>query len=126
MRYVVNKLTSCKDASIGNKCGTYGTSASSSSDHPCNAADCEPGAIGRCPTTTERNAGWSAANWLKANAGPLKIKYIIWDARIWSTARASEGWRQYCYGSRCYSQGACTTANRDVTNGHYDHIHISV
>jgi hypothetical protein len=122
MKFVVDELK-CKFPAIGNACGTCAPS-SSTSDHPGNAADCEaPGnPIGVCPSKAELDAAWVAANWLRANAVALEISYVIFDARIWSRAHASEGRRQY----NGYRQGACTTANRAVTNGHYDHIHISM
>ena len=115
---MVDALT-CFDSSLGGKCGTYATSPESSSDHPCNAADCEPGAIGVCPEQSEIDEGWRAANWLRANAATLKVSYVIFDAKIWSVARSASGWRQYCVEDeseedklRCYEQGACTTENR--------------
>ena len=44
-----------------------------------------------------------------ANARRLGVMYMIWNRRIWSAARASEGWRRY--------SGA---------SAHTDHIHISL
>lgn len=34
-------------------------------------------------------------NWLKANAVKLGVEHLIWQGRIWSVARNSEGWRPY-------------------------------
>jgi hypothetical protein len=122
LKFVVEKLK-CAFPPIGKACGTY-PSSSSTSDHPGNAADCEPtgNPIGMCPDATEKAAGWEAAKWLRKHATALGISYVIFDAKIWSRAHDSEGWRQY----NGYSQGGCTTANRVVTDGHYDHIHISM
>jgi hypothetical protein len=48
------------------------------------------------------------AEQLKASGDP-RIKYVIWNRRIWSRARASEGWRPY-----------------NGTNPHTGHCHLSV
>jgi hypothetical protein len=44
-----------------------------------------------------------------ANARRLGIMYLIWNHRIWSSSRASEGWRSY-----------------SGSNPHTDHIHFSL
>ena len=57
--------------------------------------------------------GQEIADWVKANAGTLKVSDIIWAQHIWTPVRASEGWRLMPdRGSR--------TAN------HYDHVHVRV
>jgi len=63
--------------------------------------------------TDLRSARRCAANWLKQHAVRLDVRYVIWDGKIWSVARASEGWRTY-------------TAGSGVTGGHYDHVHVSM
>jgi hypothetical protein len=70
---------------------------------------------------TQRARADEIANWLLATDGygnanalarRLGIMYIIWNKRIWTASRASEGWRTYsCDGS----PGDC----------HTDHIHFS-
>ena len=50
------------------------------------------------------------------NADSLGVTYVIFDARIWSTERADEGWRAYQHPS-----GAT-----DPTSLHRDHVHVSV
>jgi hypothetical protein len=56
--------------------------------------------------------GRQIAEFAKKHRKELNISYIIWNQRIWSVARASEGWRLMAdRGSR--------TAN------HKDHVHIS-
>ncbi len=50
---------------------------------------------------------------LKANARQLKIKYVIWDQRIWNIERDREGWRFMA------SRGS-DTAN------HKDHVHVTL
>jgi hypothetical protein len=90
--------------------------ANPTSDHPRGrACDITYGAIGRFPTATERNAGWTVARWMVTNAEPLGIAYIIWDGLIWAP---STGWRAYT--------GAGIYNPRHPTGGHYDHIHVSV
>src|SRR3546814_12025460 len=53
------------------------------------------------------------ADYAKANAGKLGIDYIIWYQRIWSVARAGEGWRPM------EDRGG-------ATENHLDHVHINV
>lgn len=60
--------------------------------------------------------GWTVANWLRQHHSELGVKYIIFDAKIWSVARQDEGWRPYTHYSGCETD----------TCLHYDHIHVSV
>jgi hypothetical protein len=53
--------------------------------------------------------GEAIANYAVANAVQLKIKYVIWNRRIWSLSRIAEGWRSY-----------------GGTNPHTDHVHVTV
>jgi len=62
--------------------------------------------------------GDQVADWAKTNAATLGVKYVIWQARIWSVARQTEGWRP-CSARSCY-------AGPDPTLSHLDHVHISV
>lgn len=64
-------------------------------------------------TTAGRDFGYKVAAWAQANAATLKITYIIWDQRIWSVQRSSEGWRPMA------DRGG-------VSANHKDHVHISV
>lgn len=57
--------------------------------------------------------GDRVAEWTRENAQELNIDYIIWNQRIWSVARASEGWRHMA------DRGS-------VTANHRDHVHITV
>jgi hypothetical protein len=59
--------------------------------------------------------GNTIAAWAAANATRLDIKYVIWDRRIWSQARAAEGWRPYRHPS----------GRSSPTLEHEDHVHIS-
>lgn len=109
MQFVVDKLYAQYPGKFS--CSTY-VSGSSSSDHPGNAADCFPGASGVCVTGQDKLDGDALAEWIRTNAGPLKVQYVIWQNKIYNVDRAGEGWR---------SQGksGCTYA-------HFDHLHISV
>ncbi len=57
--------------------------------------------------------GREIAAWLRANASTLGITEIIYEQKIWTQQRSSEGWRSM-------SDRGSTTAN------HYDHIHVLV
>jgi hypothetical protein len=57
--------------------------------------------------------GWQIAEWLRANAGTLGVRNIIYAQRIWTPERASEGWRYMP------SRGSATA-------DHYDHVHVAV
>jgi hypothetical protein len=57
--------------------------------------------------------GQQIADWLRANAGTLQIRDIIYAQQIWTPDRAAEGWRYM-------SDRGSTTAN------HYDHVHVAV
>lgn len=58
-------------------------------------------------------AGWEIARWARANAGELGIIEVIYQQQIWTTQRASEGWRGM-------SDRGSVSAN------HYDHVHLSI
>ncbi|MFZ2501068.1 MAG: M23 family metallopeptidase [Nocardioides sp.] len=62
--------------------------------------------------------GWEVTNWLKANATKLGVEYLIWQGKIWSVARSSEGWRSYNGGGMHDPAG--------ITGGHYDHLHFTI
>lgn len=57
--------------------------------------------------------GQEIANYMRANAGRLGVTEVIYNHRIWTTQRSSEGWRPM-------SDRGGATAN------HEDHVHISV
>lgn len=88
------------------------------SDHPRGkACDFTVGRIGAQPAPADRAVGWQLAHWLQAYALMLDISYVIWDRRIWSVARAREGWRPYT-GGGVYDVGT-------PTGSHSDHLHCS-
>ena len=64
-----------------------------------------------CMTSGAR--GQQIAAWLQANYSKLGIIEIIYQQKIWTTQRASEGWR-------AMPDRGSATAN------HYDHIHVLV
>lgn len=89
------------------------------SDHPKGrGCDFTFGRVGSFPGQDDVARGWTVAEWLRTNAAPLRISYLIWQGRIWSTSRAEQGWRAYT-GGGVYDPS-------DPTGGHYDHIHVSV
>lgn len=73
--------------------------------------------IGTRATDASLKIGWRATNWLKTNATRFGVEYLIWQGKIWSLARAAEGWRRY--------DGGGMFDARSVTGGHYDHLHVS-
>ncbi|WP_280114469.1 lytic transglycosylase domain-containing protein [Kineococcus rubinsiae] len=88
------------------------------SDHPQGkGCDITFGRLGSFPAPADVTSGWQLAAWLQMNAGPLHVKYVIWQGRIWSAGRNGEGWRIYT-GGGVYDAG-------DPTGGHYDHVHVS-
>lgn len=64
--------------------------------------------------------GWELANWLRANAGALRVRYVIWQGRIWQADlnRDTGGWGTKYTGGGIYNA-------QDATGGHYDHVHVS-
>jgi hypothetical protein len=63
--------------------------------------------------TSSRTQGDRLAEYAQAHASELGIDYIIWWQRIWSVARASEGWRPM-------------EDRGNDTENHKDHVHINV
>jgi hypothetical protein len=109
-RWVKNKI----EATFPNaSCFTYASTDPASDHHNGNGIDCAIGTVGQWPTLSQGERMLNLAGWVKQNAGPMDVQYVISVARIWNIDRASEGWRLY-------------TAKTGVTGGHYDHVHISV
>jgi hypothetical protein len=63
--------------------------------------------------TSDTGLGDQIAAFLQANAGALNLYDVIWQQRIWTPERSSEGWRSM-------EDRGSTTAN------HFDHVHVSV
>ena len=89
----------------------YGVRQASTPDHPAGRA--LDVMIPRYQTAAGRRLGFDVANWARANARSLGIRYVIWDQRIWNIQRDREGWRPMA------SRGS------DSAN-HKDHVHITV
>ena len=89
------------------------------SDHPKGrACDVTFGSLGKFPKGADKENGDRLAEWLVSNADTWGISYVIWQGRVWSTARAGQGWRPYT-GGGIYDPS-------DPTGGHFDHIHVSL
>ena len=89
----------------------YGVRQANTPDHPAGRAlDIM---MPRYKTKAGRALGFEVAAWTRANARSLRIKYVIWDQRIWNIERDREGWRFMA------SRGS------DSAN-HKDHVHVTV
>ncbi|MCR6030692.1 peptidoglycan DD-metalloendopeptidase family protein [Gordonia jinghuaiqii] len=89
--------------------GGYRPSATDPDGHPAGRA-----ADFMVPLTPAGTAqGDALAAHARSHAGQLGVDYVIWRQRIWSTARAAEGWR-------AMDDRGSATAN------HFDHVHINV
>ena len=93
----------------------YSPRPGTKSEHPIGrACDVAFGnAIGQYPTPAQLEYGWQVTDWLQEHAETLGVEYLIWQGKIWSLARADEGWRDYTRGT-------------DITTRHDDHLHITV
>lgn len=63
----------------------------------------------------ENALGWEIARFWQANAAAVGVKYVIFNAKIWSAERADEGWRPYSHPG----------GGRTDTLQHHDHVHVS-
>jgi len=88
--------------------------ANPGSDHPAGRA--VDAMVPSWQSPAGRRLGDDVAAYVQASAATLNVRYIIWNARIWSPDRADEGWRPYRHPS-----GAS-----DPTSMHLDHVHVSV
>jgi hypothetical protein len=65
-------------------------------------------------------AGWAIASYLVSQAERLDISTVIFDAKIWTVRRSSQGWRDY----------SPDTSGRDADTAaileHRDHVHVDV
>jgi hypothetical protein len=92
-----------------------------SSDHSrgkaCDFMVTRPGTFAR---GVELVHGWALARWLRANAGPLQVKYLIWQGRYWDPSVQDDpgSWGRRYSGAGIYDV-------RTATGGHYDHVHAS-
>jgi hypothetical protein len=124
-------LTAATAHALGQIRQTFGTQIQSvscwgarpetpTSDHPTGrACDVFPDRFGVFPQGERLAAGWRVAAWSRAYAGPLKIRYIIWQGRYWDPSSKDEGgWGERYNGAGVYDVSS-------PTGGHYDHLHIS-
>lgn len=92
-----------------------------SSDHSrgeaCDFMVTRPGTFAK---GAELAGGWKVAEWLRANAGPLQVKYVIWQGRYWDPSVEDDpgNWATRYTGGGIYDV-------RTATGGHYDHVHAS-
>ena len=110
------RVVRCVDERFGRHTylGVGERSSNPTSDHPTGrAVDIM---VDRWNTRLGNVEGWRIARWVQDNAAGLGVTYVIFDAQIWSTERADEGWRTYQHPS-----GA-----GDPTAMHRDHVHVSV
>jgi len=70
--------------------------------------------------TVNTRRGWALAHFLVANAGRLGLATVIFDDRIWTAGRSSEGWRVYEPGTDAEDAGAQAVLR------HLDHVHVDV
>jgi hypothetical protein len=90
------------------------------SDHPLGrACDFTVGRLGSFPNEEHQRVGWALAEWFRVYADRLHVDYVIWDGRIWSVARAGEGWRRY-------DGGGIYDVSTSPTASHRDHLHLSL
>ncbi|MBW0129392.1 hypothetical protein [Pseudonocardia oceani] len=90
------------------------------SDHPRGrACDLFPGTPGAFAEGAGLEAGWRVADWFRAHAGPLAVRYLIWQGRYWDPSVEDDGG----WGRRYTGGGVYDT--RDATGGHFDHVHVS-
>lgn len=80
------------------------------SDHPAGRA--VDAMIPGWDNPSGNDLGWQVADFYQMNAAVLGVKYIIWDAQVWS----GQTWEPYSHPSG--SSGA--------TLDHLDHVHVSV
>jgi hypothetical protein len=83
----------------------YGYRQSSTSDHG-------KGLAADFMVYSNAHKGRHIARFAKRHHRQLNVTYVIWNQRVWSVARAGEGWRPM-------ADAGSATAN------HKDHVHVS-
>ncbi|MBK9696735.1 MAG: hypothetical protein IPO80_04790 [Propionibacteriaceae bacterium] len=71
-------------------------------------------------TAAGRARGWQVARWLQKNAATLKVKYIIFDMKVWRAYRSSQGWQPYTprHGSPSRPSATMTTFTSASLSNH--------
>jgi hypothetical protein len=82
------------------------------------ACDLYPGPASVFADGPALEQGWRVANWLRGNAGALRVAYVIWQGRYWRPGTADQdGW-----GVR-YDGGGVNDV-QDPNGGDFDHVHV--
>ncbi|MBB5489169.1 hypothetical protein HNR07_000306 [Nocardiopsis metallicus] len=68
---------------------------------------------GGMPTQAEIDRGWAISEWAMENADTLGIMYIIYRQQIWDVRRGDTDWRPM-------------SDRGNLTENHFDHVHISM
>jgi hypothetical protein len=84
------------------------------------ACDLFPTSPGTFAEGAELDSGWKVADWYRSNAGPLQVKYLIWQGRYWDPGVEDQ---DDSWGTR-YTGGGVYDV-RNATGGHFDHVHVS-
>lgn len=71
-------------------------------------------------TRRNRIKGWAMAQYLVVNADRLALDTVIYDGRIWTARRSSQGWRSYRVDRAGRSAGVMAVLE------HRDHVHLDV
>jgi len=71
-------------------------------------------------TNRNRTRGWATAQYLVAHADRLSVNTVIFDGRIWTHRRATQGWREYDVDTSRRS------AQVSAILEHRDHVHVDV
>ena len=74
----------------------------------------------RPPNAANKTRGWAMAQYLVAHADRLAINTVIFDARVWTAARAEDGWRAYHVDVTGKSRQTARILE------HRDHVHVDV
>ncbi|MBK8462862.1 MAG: lytic transglycosylase domain-containing protein [Nigerium sp.] len=85
------------------------------SDHPAGRA--VDFMIPNWNTRAGNTRGWQVARWLQHNARTLRVKYVIYDDKVWRAYRPTAGWTPYTHPNG---------STRNPTLRHLDHVHLSV
>ncbi len=74
----------------------------------------------RPATPKQRVRGWAVAQYLVAQAARLEVDTVIFDGRIWTARRGSQGWRDYAPDTSGRSARVAAILE------HRDHVHVDV
>ncbi|WP_184079717.1 coiled-coil domain-containing protein [Nocardiopsis mwathae] len=109
------RMAAIRDEIIGRFGAPYpvGCLRSSSDDHGTGqACDFMMSANGGYPSSANQQLGQQIAEYARANAGRLGVKYVIWEQKIWDSRNPGAGWKPM-------------NDRGSITENHYDHVHVS-